>query len=110
VSSEWFIQPPFRLHRTNIEVISRPDKTFNRIKGYIDLIVYKIKELIEARPLHKGRKVTLSYLAEQVGIQSSAMSKIANNKGYNTSMTTVDRLCEFFDCKIEDLVEYRPNS
>ncbi|QDF75268.1 helix-turn-helix transcriptional regulator [Shewanella marisflavi] len=70
------------------------------------MIIYKIKELIETKPLHNGRKVTLSYLAEQVGIQSSAMSKIANNKGYNTSMTTIEALCRFFDCRIEDVVEY----
>ncbi|MEH0667013.1 helix-turn-helix transcriptional regulator [Vibrio scophthalmi] len=73
------------------------------------MIVYKIKELITLKPLHNGRKVTLSYLAEQVGIQSSAMSKIANNKGYNTSMTTIEALCKFFDCKIEDVVEYIPD-
>ncbi|WP_281355585.1 helix-turn-helix domain-containing protein [Vibrio agarilyticus] len=64
---------------------------------------------MERKPLHNGRKVTLSYLAEQVGIQSSAMSKIANNKGYNTSMTTVEALCRFFECKIEDVVEYVPD-
>ncbi|NLS14235.1 helix-turn-helix transcriptional regulator [Vibrio sp. SM6] len=73
------------------------------------MIVYRVKELMERKPLHNGRKVTLSYLAEQVGIQSSAMSKIANNKGYNTSMTTVEALCRFFECKIEDVVEYVPD-
>ncbi|GAD89543.1 putative Xre family DNA-binding protein [Vibrio halioticoli NBRC 102217] len=73
------------------------------------MIRYKIKELIEAKPLYNGRKVTLSFLAEHVGVQSSAMSKIANNKGYNTSMTTIEAICKFFDCKIEDVVEYIPN-
>ncbi|WP_255419088.1 helix-turn-helix transcriptional regulator [Photobacterium sp. GB-27] len=51
----------------------------------------------------------MSYLAEHVGIQSSAMSKIANNKGYNTSITTIEALCQFFECKIEDVVEYIPD-
>ncbi|PSV36346.1 transcriptional regulator [Photobacterium sp. GB-27] len=73
------------------------------------MIKYKIKELIASKPLHNGRKVTLSYLAEHVGIQSSAMSKIANNKGYNTSITTIEALCQFFECKIEDVVEYIPD-
>ncbi|PWI34725.1 hypothetical protein DI392_00095 [Vibrio albus] len=108
VSNVWSIEPPFRLHKTNIEVINCLVKTIQINLSYIKLIRYKIKELIEAKPLHNGRKVTLSYLAEQVGIQSSAMSKIANNKGYNTSMTTIDALCRFFDCRIEDVVEYFP--
>ncbi len=73
------------------------------------MIRYKIRELIAAQPVKDGRKVTLSYLAEQVGIQSSAMSKIANNKGYNTSMTTIEALCKFFGCRIEDVVEYVPD-
>lgn len=58
----------------------------------------------------EGRKITLSFLAEQVGIQSSAMSKIANNTGYHTSVTTIEALCKFFDCKIEDVIEYLPDS
>ncbi|MDE1239937.1 helix-turn-helix transcriptional regulator [Vibrio aestuarianus] len=49
-------------------------------------------------------------MAEQVGIQSSAMSKIANNTGYHTSITTIEALCKFFDCKIEDVIEYLPDS
>jgi putative transcriptional regulator len=73
------------------------------------LIVYKIRELIKKKPLHNGHKVTLSYLAEQIGIQSSAMSKIANNKNYNTTTTTINALCKFFDCKVEDVIEYRPD-
>ncbi|MEL7385863.1 helix-turn-helix transcriptional regulator [Vibrio campbellii] len=75
--------------------------------GYIDLIRYKIKELVDAKAKREGRKITLSSLAEEVGIQSSAMSKIANNKGYNTSMTTINALCAYFDCKIEELIEYK---
>ncbi|WP_305816460.1 helix-turn-helix domain-containing protein [Photobacterium leiognathi] len=70
------------------------------------MIRYKIRELIEQNPLHNGRKVTLSYLADHVGVQSSAMSKIANNKGYNTSVSTIEALCRFFNCRIEDVVEY----
>ena len=59
--------------------------------------------------MHEGNKVTLSYLAEKVGVQSSAMSKIANNKGYNTSISTIDKICQFFDCPIEDVIKYTPD-
>ncbi|ENM5780282.1 helix-turn-helix transcriptional regulator [Vibrio mimicus] len=72
------------------------------------MIRYKIRELIADKSKQEGRKITLSFLAEQVGIQSSAMSKIANNTGYHTSVTTIEALCKFFDCKIEDVIEYLP--
>lgn len=74
------------------------------------MICYKIRELISQHPLHNGRKVTLSYLADHVGIQSSAMSKIANNTGYNTSVSTIEALCKFFNCRVEDVMEYKPDT
>ncbi|WP_434143227.1 helix-turn-helix domain-containing protein [Photobacterium leiognathi] len=73
------------------------------------MIKYKIRALIQQHPLHNGRKVTLTYLAENVGVQSSAMSKIANNKGYNTSVSTIEALCKFFNCNVEDVMEYVPD-
>lgn len=73
------------------------------------LIKYKIRELVKQKSEQEGRKITLSFLANEVGIQSSAMSKIANNTGYHTSITTLEALCKFFDCKIEDVVEYVPD-
>lgn len=73
------------------------------------MIRYKIRELVSEKSKREGRKITLSFLAEQVGIQSSAMSKIANNTGYHTSVTTIEALCKFFDCKIEDILEYVPD-
>ncbi|EPZ7319324.1 helix-turn-helix domain-containing protein [Vibrio mimicus] len=98
----------FRPHKTNIQVKFRLIKTFLLTFGYDNLIRYKIRELIADKSKQEGRKITLSFLAEQVGIQSSAMSKIANNTGYHTSVTTIEALCKFFDCKIEDVIEYLP--
>ncbi|MGF1827695.1 helix-turn-helix transcriptional regulator [Photobacterium angustum] len=37
------------------------------------------------------------------------MSKIANNKGYNTSVSTIEALCKFFNCRVEDVMEYKPD-
>ncbi|WP_417763599.1 helix-turn-helix domain-containing protein [Shewanella sp.] len=70
------------------------------------MIRYKIRELVADKSKRDGRKITLSFLADQVGIQSSAMSKIANNTGYHTSVTTIEALCRYFECNIEDLLEY----
>ncbi|WP_061018166.1 MULTISPECIES: helix-turn-helix domain-containing protein [Vibrio] len=72
------------------------------------MIRYKIKELVEIKSLREKRKITLSEVAEAVGVQSSAMSKLANNKGYTTTTTTLNELCKFFECKIEELIEYIP--
>lgn len=72
------------------------------------MIKYNIKELLKSKSLREKRRVTLSEVAEAVGVQSSAMSKLANNKGYATTTTTLNELCKFFDCKIEELIEFIP--
>ena len=113
VSNVCFIKASFDLfsssqdkYTSHFFVLSRQFCVFfgNRI-----LIKYKIRELVKQKSEQEGRKITLSFLANEVGIQSSAMSKIANNTGYHTSITTLEALCKFFDCKIEDVVEYVPD-
>ena len=74
------------------------------------MIRYKIRELIQKKYDEEGQKITLSYLADQVGIQSSAMSKIVKNQGYNTRMSTIEALCEFFNCRVEDVIEFIPDN
>ena len=34
------------------------------------------------------------------------LSKILNHKGHSTGTDTLDKLCAYFECRIEDLVEY----
>ncbi|GAC14504.1 hypothetical protein GLIP_1876 [Aliiglaciecola lipolytica E3] len=34
------------------------------------------------------------------------LSKIANKKGYSTVTDNIDKLCAYFGCKVNDLVEY----
>jgi DNA-binding Xre family transcriptional regulator len=37
------------------------------------------------------------------------LSKILNQKGYGTGTETIDRLCSYFACKVEDLMEHLPD-
>ena len=37
------------------------------------------------------------------------LSKLGRQKGYNATTDILDRLCRFFDCPIEQLVEYVPD-
>ena len=42
------------------------------------------------------------------GIANSQFQRLRKNKPVTT--TTIDRLCEILDCRIEDIIEYRPRS
>nr|WP_242598082.1 helix-turn-helix transcriptional regulator [Vibrio alfacsensis] len=41
-------------------------------------------------------------------MQRSAISKVAINNDYVTTTSTLEALCRYFDCKIEDLIKYIP--
>jgi len=70
----------------------------------------KIKELIGKREFEEGRHVTIAEIAQATGIHRITLSKMINQRGYNTGTDNLDRLCAYFDCQIQDLVEYIPDA
>ncbi len=70
------------------------------------MLRFKIKELIEKKEFNENRRITINELAESTGINRMTLSKIINHRGYSTVTDNLDRLCSYFQCKIEDLVEY----
>ncbi len=69
------------------------------------MIRFKLGEMIEKRKFAEGRRVTINEIALATGLNRMTLSKILNQKGYGTGTDTIDKLCEFFDCKVEDLME-----
>jgi putative transcriptional regulator len=69
------------------------------------MIRYKLKELIAQKEFEDGQRLMIKDLAEETGINRMTLSKILNQKGYNTTTDKLDKLSEYFDCDICDLVE-----
>jgi putative transcriptional regulator len=67
---------------------------------------FKIKELLERKEFKENRRITINEVAESTGINRMTLSKIINHRGYSTVTDNLDKLCAYFECKIEDLVEY----
>ena len=53
------------------------------------------------------RKISLSELAERVGISNVNMSKIKNNKVTAIRFSTLAAICEVLDCEAGDILEYQ---
>jgi putative transcriptional regulator len=53
-----------------------------------------------------GSRLTFDELAKGTGIHRTTLSKIANTRSYNTTTDNIDKLCEFFNCQIDDLMQY----
>ena len=50
--------------------------------------------------------MSVEEVAAATGIHRLTLGKIANKKGYNCTTDSLDRLCIYFDCKLEDLAEF----
>ncbi|TKF13376.1 helix-turn-helix transcriptional regulator [Enterovibrio norvegicus] len=68
------------------------------------MIRYNIKALIEKKSEAEGRKITAAEVARAIGIQKAAMTKLVNNYEYTTTTRTIDALCEYFDCEVQDVI------
>ena len=73
------------------------------------MIRFRLKERISDMSFSTGRRITLDEVAGGTGIHRVTLSKLGSQKGYNATTDVLDRLCRFFNCPIEQLVEYVPD-
>lgn len=72
------------------------------------MIRFRLKELIADKEFKEGRRVTFDEIAKSTGIHRTTLSKLANQKGYNTTTDVLDKLCVYFEVKLEGVAEYSP--
>lgn len=54
------------------------------------------------------RKMTLSELADEVGITVSNMSIFKTGKVRAIRVSTLDTICRVLDCNVGDILDYQP--
>lgn len=69
------------------------------------MVRYMLKERIADKEFQDGKRLMVKDIAEATGINRMTLSKILNQKGYNTTTDKLDKLAEYFNCQIGDLVE-----
>ena len=55
------------------------------------------------------KRMSQAELARQTGIRPSTISDIYNEMTERLNIEYLDRICEYLDCSITDLIEYVPN-
>ena len=73
------------------------------------MLRYKLKERIADKEFEERRRVTIQEIAQDTGITRNTLSKMLNQHGASVRSENLDRLCGYFKCRIEELVEYIPN-
>ncbi|MDE2341979.1 MAG: helix-turn-helix transcriptional regulator [Betaproteobacteria bacterium] len=74
------------------------------------MIRFKIMELLAEKQFADGQRVTMSELSSATGINRGTLSRMVNQKGYSTVTGNIDQLCKFFNCRVEDVMEYIPDT
>ena len=54
----------------------------------------------------QNKNISTYTLIHSYKVSSSTISRLRNNQGINTN--TLDDLCKILECKVEDILEYRP--
>ena len=73
-----------------------------------NLLRFKLKERMAEVEFRERRHLTLQEISEATGIGRMTLSRVLNHAS-NARADTIDKLCAYFDCRIEDLVEYIPD-
>ena len=73
------------------------------------MIRFKLAEQIEKKQFLEGRRITVQEVADAAGVNRMTLSKILNQKGYSTGTDIVDKLCTYFGCPVQELVEHLPD-
>ena len=73
------------------------------------MLRFKLKERIADMEFREKRRVQLQDVAIATGLNRMTLSKIANQHGANVQTAVLDKLCTYFGCRIEELVEHLPD-
>ncbi len=68
----------------------------------------KLNELILNHQVELKRQITISEISEATEISRPQLSKLRTNPNENTTIKTIERLCIFFDCSLDDILEFNP--
>lgn len=74
------------------------------------MIYIQIKEVMKAKRIAWGRRITLNELAKATDISRMTLSRMMNNQGYSTVTSHLDKLCAFFECELHELIKYVPDN
>lgn len=73
------------------------------------MIRFHLQKLIAEKQFRDGKRITMAEITETTGINRVTLSRMINQKGYSTVTDNLDKLCKFFDCRLDELAEYCPD-
>lgn len=73
------------------------------------MIKFKLKQQIAELEFREKRRVALQEVADATNINRATLSKMLNQHGAVVRSDVLDKLCDYFECRLEDLAEHIPS-
>ena len=54
-------------------------------------------------------KVRGYQIAEATGLSTATISKLMQGENIDVKLSTINKLCKFFNCNLSDIIEYLPD-
>ena len=67
------------------------------------MIQCRLRELIGAKARQEHRRITYDDILNQVGVNKTTLTKLANDRASMVGISVIDRLCTYFQCQPGDL-------
>ncbi len=74
------------------------------------MLRFKLRERIADLEFRERRRVQLQEIAAETGLNRMTLSKLVNHHGANVQTDVLDKLCTYFGCRVEELVEHVPDA
>jgi putative transcriptional regulator len=73
------------------------------------VIRFHLKRQISDWEFKEGRRLTIAELEKKSQVTRPTLSRILNQRGYNTTTDNIGKLCAFLNCRVGDLIEFVPD-
>ena len=70
------------------------------------MIRVKLREAMEIYRQRHGVRLTYVSIAAETGISLNTLQSLAARTGYNTRLSTIEKLCRLFECSPGDLLVF----
>ena len=67
------------------------------------MIIIKLYDLVWRHKV-KGYQI-----AEATGLSTATISKLMQGENIDVKLSTINKLCDYFNCNLSDIVEYVPD-
>ena len=77
---------------------------------YNYIFLYSMAINIKLAALMAKKRISLTELAEKIGITQANLSILKTGKGRAIRFSTLEAICDALDCGVEDIIEYKKDN